>query len=107
MAEPDPPPVRDETPRQRLRSLLCDAPLSARELSRDAGLAERDVLEHLSHLVRSLQAEGCELEVTPARCKQCGFRFEPRVQRARPGRCPECRSERIEAARFRIASGPR
>jgi predicted Zn-ribbon and HTH transcriptional regulator len=107
MPEPDPPPARDETPRQRLRSLLCDEPLSARELSRDAGLAEREVLEHLSHLARSLQAEGSQLEVTPARCKGCGFAFEPRVERARPGRCPVCRGERIEAARFRISSGQR
>jgi predicted Zn-ribbon and HTH transcriptional regulator len=100
--EPRSPPQRTETARARLRDVLGQEPQSARELSQRASLSEKEVLEHLPHLCRSLTAEGRELGILPARCKSCGFHFEPELSRARPSRCPKCKSERIEAARFSL-----
>jgi predicted Zn-ribbon and HTH transcriptional regulator len=103
MTEPKPPPERFETARQRLREALGAEPRSARELSQLVGLRDKEVLEHLAHLERSLEASGEALVILPARCKSCGFRFEAELSRARPSRCPECKAERIEAARFGVS----
>jgi len=100
--DPKPPPARSETARVRLREALAPEPQSARELSQAASLSEKEVLEHLPHVARSLAAEGRELGILPARCKGCAFHFEAEVSRARPSRCPKCKSERIEAARFSL-----
>ena len=96
------PPNRTETARQRLRDALSAAPLTARELSQKAGLAEKEVIEHLSHLAQSLAHSPTPLGIVPARCRACGFLFEARPERARPGRCPKCKHERIQAARFGV-----
>lgn len=93
-------PVRSDTARQRLRRLLSTEPATARELSQKAGLSEKDVLAHLPYLARSLDREGVSLVMIPARCMRCGFTFEARPDRARPSRCPECKGERVLAARF-------
>lgn len=98
-----PPPARTETARARLLDALSPEPLNARELSQRASLSEKEILEHLPHVVRSLAAEGRALGILPARCKSCDFHFEAEVSRARPSRCPKCKSERIEAARFSLA----
>jgi predicted Zn-ribbon and HTH transcriptional regulator len=102
MSDPKPPPVRTETARARLLDALSSEPLSARELSQRASLSEKEILEHLPHVVRSLTAQGSGLGILPARCKGCSFHFEAELSRARPSRCPKCKSERIEAARFSL-----
>lgn len=100
--DPKPPPERSETARARLRDVLAPEPQSARELSQRASLSDKEVIEHLKHLAQSLAAEGQKLGILPARCKRCGFHFEAELARARPSRCPQCKSERIEAARFSL-----
>jgi predicted Zn-ribbon and HTH transcriptional regulator len=94
-----------ETVRQALRRELEAGSASARELSVRLRISERDVLAHLPHLERSLAREGLRLAVEPAQCLACGYTFEGRARFATPGRCPECRSERIAAPLF--ASRPR
>jgi predicted Zn-ribbon and HTH transcriptional regulator len=106
MTEPKAPPPRSKTARARLRGALSAEPLSARELSQQVGLSEKEVLEHLVHVARSLEAEGNALHILPARCKSCGFAFEADLARARPSRCPKCKAERIEAARFGLSGAP-
>jgi predicted Zn-ribbon and HTH transcriptional regulator len=101
-SNPRPPPARSETARARLRDALSAEPQSARELSQRASLSEKEILEHLPHIARSLAADGRALDILPARCKSCSFHFERELQRARPSRCPKCKSERIEAARFSL-----
>ena len=93
-------PERHETGRQALRAVLGPTPASIKELSTLAGLREKEVLEHLEHLERSLKAEGTKLIVLPARCVACGFAFRDRDRLKRPSRCPQCKSERIEPPRF-------
>lgn len=102
MTEPKAPPERSATARARLREALSDAPLSARELSQRVGLSDKEVLDHLAHVARTLATEGRALDILPARCKSCGYHFEADLARARPSRCPECKAERIEAARFSV-----
>jgi predicted Zn-ribbon and HTH transcriptional regulator len=99
-----PPEARSQTIRHALEAALRDQPLSARELSQRVGIEERAVGQHLDHLERSLKSSGQRLEALPARCVACGFVFHKRERKARPSRCAQCKSERVEPARFFIAA---
>jgi hypothetical protein len=101
----DEPPERGETVRQSLRAALERDTWTARELSAEVSIREREVAQHLEHLARSLPREGAELVVEPARCVPCGFAFRKRDRLAAPSRCPKCRSERIEPPRFHVERG--
>jgi predicted Zn-ribbon and HTH transcriptional regulator len=98
------PPERGLTVREALAAALRAGPATARELSRDVGLRERDVAEHLGHLARTVAARGERLSVEPAACLACGYAFEDRARLTRPGACPRCRSTRIDPPVFRIVS---
>jgi predicted Zn-ribbon and HTH transcriptional regulator len=88
--------------RGQLAEALRRAPATAHELSREVGLKERDVADHLGHLARSLEARGERLAIDPAACIACGFVFRGRERLTRPGACPRCRSTRIDPPVFRI-----
>jgi predicted Zn-ribbon and HTH transcriptional regulator len=96
------PPARGETVREALRKALRAGPATARDLSREVGLREREVAEHLEHLRRSLAHRGERLVVEPAACLACGWVFGERARLGRPGSCPACRSTRIDPPVFRI-----
>lgn len=100
------PPGRSETLRAELRQALRSeqGPQTIRELSQTLGASERDLLEHLPHLARSLSHGSERLTVEPARCLGCGFEFEERMRFKKPGRCPSCKSTRIALPRFAISS---
>jgi predicted Zn-ribbon and HTH transcriptional regulator len=89
-----------ETARVRLRELLRQGPATARELSERAHLSEKEVRQHLQHLIRSAGARSEIVTVEPARCEGCGFVFEGRDRLGKPGRCPVCRGSRIHPPRF-------
>jgi predicted Zn-ribbon and HTH transcriptional regulator len=99
---PPVPPPRGATVRDALGAALREAPATARELSARVGVRERDVAQHLEHLARSLEHRGERLEVAPASCVECGFRFRSRERLTRPSACPACRSSRIDPPTFRI-----
>lgn len=104
MSEQPPPRARDLTAREALReALLSGEPRTSLELSAELSLQEREVIEHLAHLERSLAHSAQRLEVEPARCLGCGFAFEERGRLSKPGRCPRCKSTRIARPKFRIA----
>ena len=96
---PPTPPERLATPRKTLLSALDHTPQTARELSARAGLSEKEVIHHLEHLLRS----HVKLSIVPAACLACDFRFEKRDRLTRPGRCPICRSSRIEPPGFALS----
>lgn len=102
--KPREPESRHQTIRQRIKSLLEGRTLSAKDLSVEVGIPEKEVCEHLAHIQRS--ARGSEkkgaLVVTPAECRKCGFVFRGRERLDRPGRCPACRAQQIEAPFFSI-----
>lgn len=103
--KPKLPPVPAEqhaTLRQRIIESLTGVPLSAREISTEIGVPEKEIYRHLEHIRRSLQKENGHLKVTPATCKKCGFVFRKRERLHRPGKCPVCRGESITEPLFTI-----
>ena len=96
------PKERHETVRQSIAAALRDNALTARELSVLCSIREREVAPHLEHLQKSLPRSDERLSVEPARCSGCDFQFVDRDRATRPSRCPECKSERILPAVFRI-----
>ena len=90
------------TIRQKIISLLSDAEMSAREISGEVGISEKEVYEHLSHIARSVASQDKKIAIIPAACQTCGFVFENRKRFTRPGRCPLCKKSHIQSPRFRI-----
>lgn len=101
--EPEPP-ERTRTIRAAIRRELVAGPMTALELSSAVGIPHKAVAEHLEHLRRSARAAGERFEIEPAECPACGFVFRDRERLTRPSRCPVCRSERVEAPRFRVVT---
>ena len=94
MSEPVPP-ERRLTLRQGIRAALRDGPATLRELSEVLRVSEKQLPGHLDHLSRSLAREGKRLHVHPAECLSCGFTTRDRGRYTRPGRCPQCRGNRL------------
>jgi predicted Zn-ribbon and HTH transcriptional regulator len=99
------PGARSETVREALRRVLRAGPATARDLSGEIGVREKDVAQHLEHLERSALHRGERLVVVPASCLGCGYTFRDRSRLSRPGACPACRSTRIDPPVFRIEGG--
>jgi len=94
---------RNETVRKEITSVLeVFGPLTARELSAEVRVQEREVIEHLEHIRKSLAKSDRELVVTPSECRKCGFRFMDRKRLTKPGKCPSCRSTSIEEPSFKV-----
>lgn len=100
--QPPVPSERHETIRKEIIHLLGDYTLTAREISGEVGISERDVNGHLEHIHRSLHASGDELVSHPAECAECGFVFKKREKYTKPGRCPVCRGEQIRPPAFSV-----
>ena len=102
MAEPFVPPEKAETPRESLLKVLGSEPVTARELSQTVGLSEREVLQHLEHLQKSLKTKNRRLEIKSPECLDCGYLFRKRTRLTRPGKCPLCRSTHLTEPKFHI-----
>ncbi len=100
--EPPVPGDRRETVRREIVSLLREHELTAKDISFEVGITEKQVCEHLRHIRLSLQRSGTPLVVTPARCRRCGFVFRKRERLGKPGRCPACKGESIEEPMFEV-----
>jgi predicted Zn-ribbon and HTH transcriptional regulator len=94
------PPERTATIPSLIREALSKGPHTTRDLSRELGVSEREVVRHLEHLERTLRESGAKLVVDPPACLGCGFVFRKRERLNRPSRCPLCRGERLSPARF-------
>jgi transcriptional regulator len=91
------------TVRQQLIQLLTGTQRSASELAGLIGAPERQIEEHLAHVVRSLARDATRrFLLDPSRCHDCGFVFRERTRLTTPSRCPTCRSEAIAPPRFGI-----
>ncbi len=82
------------TIRKVILEILRARDVTSRQLAEQLGIKEREVLEHLPHVQRSL-GKKCSLIVDPARCLHCDYVFKKRERLNRPGRCPVCRSENV------------
>jgi hypothetical protein len=100
--EPAIPVHRVETIRQRIVSLLLGHTFSAKELSVEAGISEREVYIHLEHIQKSFSKSEDQFCIIPAQCKKCGFAFRKREKLKKPGKCPVCRGEQIQEPLFSI-----
>ena len=96
-----------QTVRQRIISLLSEEDYSSRELSQAVGIPEKDVYSHLTHVARTLDSQKKELVMIDCRCLECDYLFKTRKRYTRPGRCPQCRGERIREPRFLVRSRKR
>ena len=90
------------TLRQNIIALLTEAEMDARELSRELGIQEKEVVVHLPHIARSLKSKGKKLILQPSECLACGYVFEDRRRFTRPGRCPQCKKSHLKSPVFHI-----
>ncbi|MDI6797111.1 MAG: ArsR family transcriptional regulator [Desulfatibacillaceae bacterium] len=90
------------TLRRRIEEILENGPATIRDISRLAGMSEKDVSSHLPHVDKSLAARGRKLAISPYSCINCGFAFQSKKRFKKPGRCPKCKCERMEEAVFQI-----
>ncbi len=96
------PPI-ERTSRQRLIELLTGTLLSSHQLAPLLGIPERQVEEHLTHIVKTIARDPSRtLLWEPSECLGCGFTFRDRTRLTRPSRCPHCRNEAITAPRYGI-----
>jgi len=96
------PKMQQETLRHEIALLLQKETLSARDISGEVRISEKEVLEHLEHIRTALHKSGGRLHITPAVCRRCGFAFRKRERLAKPGRCPVCQGEQIEPPLFSL-----
>lgn len=95
----------ERTPRQRLIELLIGTRLATHQLAQMLGIPERQVEEHLTHVVKTISRDKTKRFILdPAFCQDCDFVFRDRRRLTRPSRCPHCRSEGITAPRYGIDS---
>ncbi|MGQ0694457.1 MAG: transcriptional regulator [Nitrospiraceae bacterium] len=95
----------ERTQRQRIIELLSGTRLSSHQLAQMLGIAERQVEDHLTHVVKTLLRDRSQRFILePSTCPDCGYVFRDRIKLTRPSRCPECRSEGITAPRYGIES---
>lgn len=95
--------IPERTVRQRLAELLIGTFRSSRQLAELVGAPEREVEDHLGHLIKSLARDRTRrFVVDPSVCQDCGFVFRERTRLTKPSRCPRCRSEAVMPPRFGI-----
>lgn len=90
------------TVRRQMEDFLKQGAATAREISKALSVPEKEVFRHLDHIARSAAGKGRRLNVSPWKCKGCGFAFNSREKLNKPSRCPRCREERFESAEFSI-----
>jgi transcriptional regulator len=90
------------TLRQQIINLLCTEDLTVRDLSQALSMPEKEVIDHLGHIERSVRTQGKKLEETPYTCLSCGFVFDKRTRFNKPGRCPNCKNSHIQTASYHI-----
>jgi transcriptional regulator len=92
-----------QTPRQRIIDLITGTRLSSNQLAQLVGIPERQVEEHLEHVVKTVARDRTRrFFLEPSTCQDCDFVFKDRRRLTRPSRCPRCRSEGITAPRYGI-----
>lgn len=97
---------QDLTARQKIIDAVKGMMLTARDISKVVGLKEKEVLEHLPHVAKTVNSSKeallARFVVQPSECVSCGFVFKKRERLKTPSRCPVCRSEEITEMRFGI-----
>ena len=100
--KPAVPRAAQETVRRAIIDILRGRALSAKDISAEVRIAEKEVYGHLDHIRLSIHSSGALLEIIPAECRACGFVFTKRDRLTPPGRFPVCRNESIVEPLFAI-----
>ncbi len=100
--EPTIPVERYDTIRHKIVSLLSGHASSARQISAELRIPEKEICEHLEHIRKSMHTGAQHLTIEPASCDRCGFIFRKRERLKKPGKCPMCRSEMIVDPLFTV-----
>ena len=80
--------------RQELTATLRQREWAASELARHFHVRVDEIVEDLKHIQKSLKHSNETLNIDPAECRKCGFRFsEDKLNK--PSRCPDCKGNRI------------
>ena len=96
-------PEQPQTIRQRIAESLIGTLCSAYQLAGLMGVREREVEEHLTHIVKTVARDRARrFVIDPASCGGCGYVFRGRTKLTTPSRCPKCKSEGISPPRFGI-----
>jgi len=93
-----------DTVRHVILLALEAGPRSAREISAEVSISEREVYDHLEHVRKTVAKSNRLLVVAPAECRKCGFVFEKRERLKKPGKCPVCRGESIADPLFSVSN---
>ncbi len=93
---------RGDTIRRSIAEIISGGPLSAKDISAEVRIPEKDVYEHLEHIQRSFGNRGPSFVVIPSRCKKCGFVFKKRDRLTKPSKCPVCRGQSIMDPLFQV-----
>ena len=100
--EPTRPRERETTVGRELIEVLEQGVFTARELSQEVRISEKQVVERLDKVRRTLRGKGRKLVIVPSECRKCGFVFAKRDRLSRPGKCPVCGSESITEPGFTV-----
>jgi len=95
--------AHDRTPRRRILDLLVGRVMTSRQLAAVTKVSERQVEDHLVHIVKSVERDRSRRFVLePSVCRDCEFVFKDRLRVTRPSHCPKCRGENISMPRYGI-----
>ena len=103
-SEIDIPREAEQTVRQEIVKLLqVSGSVTIRQISQSVHVSEKEALGHLEHIRKTHKDEFVML---PSECTKCGFIFDDRDRLKKPGKCPKCRSERIDEPAYTLRGGP-
>ena len=88
--------------RQKIIELLLNTerPLSVEEMSYMLKIDSEDIKKDLPRIAEAMERKGYKFYIVPARCKKCGYEFEPSLHI--PSKCPRCHSQWLEPPRFKL-----
>ncbi len=96
------PEERHETVRRQIMSILKEGTFSAKDISAEVRIPEKEVYGHLEHIRKTTDKKERHMTITPAECVKCGFVFGKRERLKKPGKCPVCKGELIREPFFSI-----
>ena len=100
--------MEETTKREDIRDILLHSVsgvspdhIAKRISTREDTVSDREVIEHIEHIRKSLNNESKLLTGQPPKCQECGFEDFRKVINI-PSKCPKCRSRRLLQPRFKI-----
>ena len=90
--------------RKGLINMLLDNPMGLEDIARSLGVPKQEVEEDLRHLQKSLRHGEYKLQVHPAECRKCGFKFN-KDKLHKPGKCPRCHETWIREPLLEVVAG--